>query len=194
MKKNSKTGLYGVEEYRDRFKAVHETTFKRKTIAETKTKEAAAMAFDDYLVQAKGVLHAWANLNYPEVYRAQHDQAIAARVMKNQESALMSDQFARSIQPSPMQLAAMIKAFQSGVPVEKVASEFGIHPDTTRELLKKAETDRLVSVGLLPGSSPVNGASIRARVKELHAQGVSGRKIAEEMGLDKKLISKLLLE
>lgn len=156
-KRSSRTRLFGVREFRGRYRAVYEHKYERKLIAECATAREAGERFDEYIIKKRGIIRAFPFLNSPSAYREAYVAALDER--ENRQRALQEqfDVELRSRPVPPSEYASVMARHHAGESAESIAASLGVHADTVKVCLRELEIERLASLGLrvdeVPGAS-----------------------------------------
>jgi hypothetical protein len=155
MKKSSKTGMIGVEIFKGKFRAFYQKGSVRKTIGLFGTIKEAARAFDDFIVEKKGIGLAFPQLNLPtDEHRKSYAEFQAKRLAEVEANQVRHVERLKATPIPPVDYAKLLKLFHSGLSIQELANRFDTHSEVVIAVLRKLEQDRLASIGLGTESEP----------------------------------------
>jgi hypothetical protein len=154
--KRDRRGYYGtIREFRGRWRVywpANAAWAQPKRIGDDyPTVEAAAQAWDHFILERQGILRAFKRLNFPEPHRPSYDAAVAERDAQARE-AREREAAELAARPVPVESYGEVHAWHlAGQTAEQIAARLDLHPNTVTRCLRDLESKRLASIGLPAG-------------------------------------------
>lgn len=154
MKRSSVTGYYGVEPFRDQFRAYYEKGshylgIGRKNLGIFESAQEASEIVDDYRVKTKGILRSFEQLNNKTPERIkEYEMALAELETERQKLKEIKVEELKAIEIPQTRHSELISRFHSGESLSQLANAFGAHIDTVKATLRTIQEHRLTELGI----------------------------------------------
>ncbi|OFZ55764.1 MAG: hypothetical protein A2428_03710 [Bdellovibrionales bacterium RIFOXYC1_FULL_54_43] len=147
MKRNS-TGYFGVERFRDRFRARYERFGAKRTILESPSAEACALAWDDFQLRKRGI-RSLPNLNFPDRFQEQIRELRMKEAEHQAREASIRENARRTEPLTETERAEVAKLSSTGTLADVISKKLAIHIDVVLEELQRQRAGREANERLL---------------------------------------------